>query len=83
MAAIQCSLMIWLGYTAGKLLGWTSYESLFAGAAVAISSTTIIVKAFADQNVKGRITEIVFGILIVFMLVRPTGLLGTAAIQKV
>ena len=26
---------------------------------------------------------IVFGILILFMLVRPTGLLGTRAIQKV
>jgi CPA2 family monovalent cation:H+ antiporter-2 len=65
VALIQCSLMMWLGYSFGRLLGWTGYESLFAGAALAISSTTIIVKAFADQNIKGRITEIVFGILIV------------------
>jgi CPA2 family monovalent cation:H+ antiporter-2 len=65
VALLQCSLMMWLGYTVGRLLGWTGYESLFAGAALAISSTTIIVKAFADQKIKGRITEIVFGILIV------------------
>jgi CPA2 family monovalent cation:H+ antiporter-2 len=62
---IECSLTMWLGYTVCHLLGWTGYQSLFGGAAVAISSTTIIVRTFADQNVTGRITETVFGILIV------------------
>jgi len=65
VAVIQCSLMIWLGYLVARLFGWTVYEALFAGSALAISSTTIIVKAFAEQKVKGRLTEIVFGILIV------------------
>src|SRR5678815_1013974 len=65
VAVIQCSLMIWLGYLVARLFGWTLYEALFAGSALAISSTTIIVKAFAEQKVKGRLTEIVFGILIV------------------
>ena len=65
VAAIQCSLMIWVGYLAARTFGWTVYEGLFAGGALAISSTTIIVKAFAEQNIKGRLTEIVFGILIV------------------
>jgi len=64
-AAIQSSFMIWLGYLAGRLFGWTALESLFEGAIIAISSTTIIVKAFADQGVTGKIKEIVFGILIV------------------
>jgi CPA2 family monovalent cation:H+ antiporter-2 len=40
-------------------------ESIFAGAIVGISSTTIIVKAFQEQKVKGRVTELVFGILII------------------
>jgi CPA2 family monovalent cation:H+ antiporter-2 len=65
VAVIQCSLMIWLGYLVGRLFGWTVYEALFAGSAIAISSTTIIVKAFAERKVKGRLAEIVFGILIV------------------
>jgi monovalent cation:H+ antiporter-2, CPA2 family len=65
IAVIQCSLMIWLGYLVARALGWTQYEALFCGAALAISSTTIIVKAFEEQKVTGQLTEIVFGILIV------------------
>jgi len=65
VAIIQCSLMIWLGYVAGQALGWTWLQSLYAGAVIAISSTTIIVKAFQEQRMKGEFTHIVFGILIV------------------
>jgi monovalent cation:H+ antiporter-2, CPA2 family len=65
VALIECSLMIWLGYGAGRLFGWTKLECLFSGAVIAISSTTIVVKAFAERGEKGKITEIVLGILIV------------------
>ena len=65
VAVLECSLMLWLGYVAGRLLGWTVLESLFVGAAVAISSTTIIVKAFADRDVGGGVKNLVFGILVV------------------
>jgi len=65
VAVIECSLMVALGYTVAGLLGWNPLERLFAGAFVAISSTTILVKAFAERKVHGRLTEIVFGILIV------------------
>lgn len=65
IAVIECSLMVWAGYTVAQLFGWTVHERLFTGALVAISSTTIIVKAFAERGVKGRLGEIVFGILIV------------------
>ncbi len=65
VAVIQCSLMIWLGYVVGRLFGWRPLESLFTGALIAISSTTIIVKAFAEQNIKGKVADFVFGILIV------------------
>jgi CPA2 family monovalent cation:H+ antiporter-2 len=64
-ALIQCSLMLLAGYSVGRLLGWTVMESLFCGALIAISSTTIIVKAFAEQGIKGKLAEFVFGILIV------------------
>jgi monovalent cation:H+ antiporter-2, CPA2 family len=65
VALIECSLMVWLGYTVSQLFGWSVQERLFTGALVAISSTTIIVKAFAERGVKGKLGEIVFGILIV------------------
>lgn len=61
---LQCSLMLWIGYMTGRLFGWTSLESLYAGAIIAISSTTIVVKAFTEQGIKGKVTDIVFGILI-------------------
>jgi monovalent cation:H+ antiporter-2, CPA2 family len=65
VAAAQSALMIWLGYTAGRLFGWTHMESVYAGAVIAISSTTIIAKAFTEQRVKGKFTELVLGILII------------------
>ena len=48
-----------------KALGWSALQSLFAGAIIAISSTTIIVKAFEEQGIRGGFTHVVFGILIV------------------
>ncbi len=65
VAVIQCSLLIWLGYLAGQNFGWSPLASFYAGAAISISSTTIIVKAFQEQRIKGEFTHVVFGILIV------------------
>ena len=65
VAVVQCSLMVWLGYLIGQAFGWTWLASLYAGAVISISSTTIIVKAFEEQRIKGDFTQIVFGVLIV------------------
>ena len=65
VAVIQCSLLIWLGFTAGQFFGWSKLASFYAGAAISISSTTIIVKAFEEENIKGQFKHLVFGILIV------------------
>jgi CPA2 family monovalent cation:H+ antiporter-2 len=65
VALFECSIMISVGYLLGQVLGFTRMESIFAGAITGISSTTIIVKAFQEQKVKGRVTELVFGILII------------------
>ncbi|KFE65334.1 cation:proton antiporter [Hyalangium minutum] len=64
-AVIQCSIMVWLGFVLGRAFGWTSLESIFAGALIAISSTTIIAKAFDEQKIRGRLRELVVGVLIV------------------
>jgi CPA2 family monovalent cation:H+ antiporter-2 len=65
VALFECSIMVSVGYLVGQMLGFTRMESVFAGAITGISSTTIIVKAFQEQRVKGRVTELVFGILII------------------
>src|SRR4029078_10581639 len=64
-ALFETSMMLGLGYIVGRFFGWTSIESIFAGAIVAISSTTIIARAFGEQGIRGKLSEIVFGILIV------------------
>ena len=64
-AIVQSSIMMWLGYLVGRTFGWTPLESVFAGAIVAISSTTIIAKVFDEQRVEGKLRELVVGVLIV------------------
>jgi len=64
-AVVETSLMMWLGFTVAQLFGWSVMESLFTGAVIAISSTTIVAKAFQEQRVTGKLREIVFGVLIV------------------
>lgn len=65
VAVVQCSFMVWLGYLVTQAYGWSRLESIYAGAVISISSTTIIVKAFEEQRVKAEFTHVVFGVLIV------------------
>ncbi|HEX4935316.1 MAG TPA: cation:proton antiporter [Gemmatimonadaceae bacterium] len=64
-ALAETSVMFALGYTTGTLFGWTAMEALVAGAMVAISSTTIVARTFAEQRVTGGVRDTVLGILIV------------------
>jgi monovalent cation:H+ antiporter-2, CPA2 family len=64
-AVVETSIMAWLGFMAGRAFGWTLLESVFAGATVAVSSTTIIAKAFADLRIRGPLRDLVVGILLV------------------
>jgi monovalent cation:H+ antiporter-2, CPA2 family len=65
-ALLEIVLMIWLGYEVGRAFGWTTMDSVFLGAMLSISSTTIIVKALAELG-KSReaFAEIIFGILVI------------------
>jgi CPA2 family monovalent cation:H+ antiporter-2 len=65
VAVFQVAFMLWLGYVTGRLLGWSSRASFFMGAMIAISSTTIIAKAFEERRVAGALRELVLGVLIV------------------
>ena len=62
----EISFMIALGYQFGKLLGWTGTEAIFLGAAVAISSSAIILKMLRDTGALfSRHGRIIVGILVV------------------
>ena len=70
--------MISVGNTVGRLFGWSSMDCLFLGGMLAMSSTTIIYKAFDDLGLRTRkfasgvlsvlILEDILGILLMVML---------------
>ena len=65
-ALLEIGLMLWIGYEIGSFFGWSKMDSLFLGGILAISSTTIIVKALSDLKLKNeRFAQLIFGVLIV------------------
>jgi K+:H+ antiporter len=64
--SLEIPLMLGAGSMLGRALGWGRIDSLFLGAVVAISSTTIVVKALSDL---GRAHEdsarLIYAILVV------------------
>jgi monovalent cation:H+ antiporter-2, CPA2 family len=65
-AILEIALMIWLGYEVGRAFGWNTMDSVFLGAMLSISSTTIIVKALAELGkTREAFAEIIFGILVI------------------
>ena len=59
-------LMIWAGYALGSAFGWNSMDSIFLGAILSISSTTIVIKTLEDLGkTKEKFARLIFGILIV------------------
>jgi len=58
--------MCFIGYFVGKLMGWSRMDSIFLGAMLSMSSTTIIAKAFDDLKMKGeKFSGSVIGVLVV------------------
>lgn len=78
--------MLFLGYNTGLLLGWSTIDSFFLGSMISMSSTTIIIKAFDDLNLKRqKFTDLVFGVLVVedlvgilMLVLLPTVALGNS-----
>ena len=55
-----------IGFLLGKVLGWSQMDSIFLGAMLSMSSTTIIAKAFDDLKLKSeKFTGSVIGVLVV------------------
>lgn len=55
-----------IGFVVGSVLGWTTIDSVFLGGMLAMSSTTIIIRAFDELGLKTqKFVGVVFGTLIV------------------
>src|SRR5262245_27336325 len=65
-AFLEILLMVWVGYEIGRLFGWNTMDSIFLGAILSISSTTIIIKALGELGkTKERFAQLIFGVLII------------------
>ncbi len=66
IALFKISAMIYIGYQLGVAFGWKPIDSLFLGAILSISSTTIIVKALSELRMKQeKFAQLIYGILII------------------
>jgi CPA2 family monovalent cation:H+ antiporter-2 len=64
-AALEMSLMLWLGYQAGRLAGFGVMDSLFLGAILGVASSTIATKLLRERGqTREPFAQVVFGILI-------------------
>lgn len=85
-AALEVVFFLVAGYGIGQWLGWSQMDCLFLGAMLSISSTTIIIKALDELNLKShRFASLIFGILIVedlFAILLLVGLTSIASTQS-
>jgi monovalent cation:H+ antiporter-2, CPA2 family len=87
-ALCEIVLMLWLGYEMGRFFGWRPMDALFLGAMLSMSSTTIIMKALDDLNLKReRFAQLIFGILIIedvlaiVLMALLTGIASTGGLE--
>jgi len=66
VSSIEITLMLVVSWFVGMFLGWGFYDTLFLGAALASSSTTIIAKVLSDSGKLKEISAtIMLGVLVV------------------
>ena len=84
-SAAEIVIMFCVGFFTGYLLKWTIMESIFLGGMLAMSSTTIIIKAFDDLGLKQeKFADITMVILIIqdIVAILMMVLLSTAAVSQ-
>ncbi len=77
--------MIYVGGLTGHLFGWSDMNSLYLGGMLAMSSTTIIFKAFDDMGLqKERSSSLVLSVLIIedILAIVLMVMLSTMAVSK-
>lgn len=64
-AITEALIMVSVGLLTGKLMGWSTMNSLFLGGMLSISSTSIIIKAFEDFKLGNKkFAQLVTGVLV-------------------
>jgi CPA2 family monovalent cation:H+ antiporter-2 len=84
-ALVEIVFITVVGYFVGKMMGWTTMDSLFLGGMLASSSTTIILRAFDELGLKTKkFAGIVFGVLVVedIVVILVMVLLSTVAVTR-
>src|SRR5688572_4666874 len=65
-AVMEILLLFWVGYEIGRFFKWTNMDSIFLGAMLSMSSTTVIIKVLTELGkMKERFSQLIFGILII------------------
>jgi monovalent cation:H+ antiporter-2, CPA2 family len=65
-ALLEILLLFWVGYEIGLLFKWPLIDSIFLGAMLSMSSTTVIIKVLGELGkMKERFAQLIFGILII------------------
>jgi monovalent cation:H+ antiporter-2, CPA2 family len=65
-ALLEILLLFWVGYQVGRFFAWPLLDSIFLGAMLSMSSTTIIIKVLGELGkMKERFAQLIFGILII------------------
>ncbi|HRR33814.1 MAG TPA: cation:proton antiporter [Kiritimatiellia bacterium] len=88
-ALLDMVIMIWAGHFVGtKILGWGSVQSLFLGAAISDSATTLLAKTIQEMGWSARrFTKYIFGVTItedimcVGLIALLTGLVKSGDVQ--
>jgi CPA2 family monovalent cation:H+ antiporter-2 len=62
---VQVSFMWWCGLSLGQAIGLSDTESVFLGAAIAISSTMVVSKVFGESEVADDVRRHVLGVLVI------------------
>lgn len=65
-ALLEILLLFWVGYEIGHYFEWKAMDSIFLGAMLSMSSTTVIIKVLGELGkMKERFAQLIFGILII------------------
>jgi CPA2 family monovalent cation:H+ antiporter-2 len=84
-AVFEISVMLGLGFLAGKLMGWSFMDCVFLGGIISISSTSVIYRTLEELGLKNKkFVGLVFGVLVIedLLAVLLMVLLSTVALTR-
>ncbi|TNF33641.1 MAG: potassium transporter, partial [Deltaproteobacteria bacterium] len=61
---VQVGSLVYVGFVLGSAFGWTTVSSLFLGTAIAISSTMVVTRVFAERRPPSDVADHVISVLV-------------------